>query len=57
MVQSARSTFYMCQRSFTDPAYRKYPALPMLRCPGFRLRGEGDGPAPDQGDGSDKLSE
>jgi len=30
-----RSTFYMCLRSFTQPEYRKYPPLPVLRCPGY----------------------
>ncbi len=35
IVQSARSTFYMCQRSLTDPEYRKYPPLPVLRCRGY----------------------
>jgi hypothetical protein len=29
------STFSMCLRSRTDPAYPKYPRLPVLRCPGF----------------------
>jgi hypothetical protein len=35
IVQSARSTFYMCLRSLTDPGYRKYPPLPVLSCPGY----------------------
>jgi len=35
IVKSERSTFYMCQRSFTEPEYRKYPPLPVLRCAGF----------------------
>ena len=29
------STFRLCQRSETDPAYPRYPALPVLRCRGF----------------------
>ena len=35
IVKSDRSTFYMCLRSLTDPEYRKYPRLPVLRCPGY----------------------
>jgi hypothetical protein len=35
MVQSERSAFYLCRLSFTDPEYRKYPPLPVLRCPGY----------------------
>ena len=30
------STFYLCERSFTDPAYAKYPRLPVLNCAGYR---------------------
>ena len=29
------STFYMCQRSATDPHFPKYPRLPMLQCRGY----------------------
>ena len=35
IVQAPRSKFYMCQRSFTQPEYRKYPPLPVARCPGY----------------------
>jgi hypothetical protein len=35
LVDSGRSVFYLCGRSFTDPAYRKYPPLPVRACPGF----------------------
>jgi hypothetical protein len=35
IVKSERSTFYMCRRSLTEPEYRKYPPLPVLRCPGY----------------------
>jgi hypothetical protein len=27
--------FWRCERSLTEPAYPRYPALPMLRCTGF----------------------
>ncbi len=29
------SRFYLCERSKTDPSFRRYPPLPMIRCPGF----------------------
>ena len=29
------SEFWMCRKSETDPAFRKYPVLPVLRCPGY----------------------
>jgi hypothetical protein len=34
-VQTARSRFFLCQRSFSDPRYQKYPVLPVQSCPGF----------------------
>jgi len=34
-VQTERSTFYLCERSFTDPHYVKYPPLPVRACPGY----------------------
>ena len=40
MVKSDRSTFYMCGLSFTHPEYRKYPLLPVLRCPGYLPPGQ-----------------
>jgi len=36
VIQSDRgSVFYLCERSLTDPAYRKYPRLPVVACPGY----------------------
>jgi hypothetical protein len=36
LVTSVRqTTFYMCQLSATDPAYPKYPRLPVLDCAGY----------------------
>ena len=29
------SRFFLCQRSRTDPAFPRYPPLPVLRCRGF----------------------
>lgn len=34
-VPGARSTFWLCERSRTDPAYPRYPRLPVVRCRGF----------------------
>lgn len=34
-VPGGRSVFYLCRRSQTDPAYPKYPRLPVLACRGF----------------------
>jgi len=36
------STFYLCGRSVSDPRFEKYPALPVLACPGFESsKGQG----------------
>jgi hypothetical protein len=41
------SVFRLCERSLTDPAYARYPVLPMLRCTGFEPIAEGEqGPQP-----------
>ena len=29
------STFWLCLLSETDPHFRKYPALPVVRCSGY----------------------
>lgn len=34
IVKSERSVFYMCRLALTNPEYRKYPPLPVLRCAG-----------------------
>jgi hypothetical protein len=35
-VESLReSTFYLCERSTTDPSFPKYPQLPVAECPGY----------------------
>ena len=33
------SVFSLCLRSKTDPAFRRYPPVPVLACPGFEARG------------------
>ena len=35
LIITRRSTFYMCQRSFTDVRFPKYPRLPVMRCIGY----------------------
>jgi hypothetical protein len=32
------SSFSLCERSKIDPAYPKYPRIPVLACPGFEER-------------------
>ena len=34
-VPSARATYWLCEMSFTDPRFPKYPRLPVLSCAGF----------------------
>jgi hypothetical protein len=39
VVPGARGAeFYLCQLSFTDSRFRRYPAIPVLTCPGFAKR-------------------
>jgi hypothetical protein len=33
------SVFYLCGRAATDPAYAKYPRLPVTSCAGFVVQG------------------
>jgi hypothetical protein len=32
--------FWMCERSRTDPAYPRYPPLPVRQCPGYEPAAE-----------------
>jgi hypothetical protein len=34
-VVTATSRFVLCTRALSDPAFAKYPRLPVIRCPGF----------------------
>ena len=36
VVQTRTSTFYLCELSVVDPAFPRYPGLPVLRCSGYR---------------------
>ena len=48
-IETARgSRFWLCERSFHDPAFPRYPALPVLRCAGFEP-GEPRDPGPPSG--------
>jgi hypothetical protein len=36
-IESDRGAkFYLCELAAVDPSYRKYPALPVLRCAGYQ---------------------
>lgn len=35
IVSARGAVFYRCQRSFTDPAFPKYPPLPVVACVGY----------------------
>jgi len=48
-VVSARgSRFTLCERSRTDPAYPRYPRLPVLACRGFEPGPSGAEPHADR---------
>jgi hypothetical protein len=32
------STFFLCELSFTDPRFPKYPRLPLLSCNGYKQK-------------------
>ena len=42
-VPAAESTYWLCRRSASDPAFPKYPPLPVRTCRGFQW---GSGPSP-----------
>ncbi|HLI50822.1 MAG TPA: hypothetical protein VKU87_03445 [Thermomicrobiaceae bacterium] len=46
-IGGARSVFWLCGRSRTDPSFPRYPRLPVLQCPGYEddelLSRRGDG--------------
>jgi hypothetical protein len=35
VVRTERSAFWLCERSRVDPAFPRYPRLPVLRCRGY----------------------
>jgi hypothetical protein len=38
IVSDRGSVFFLCQLSFTDPRFKKYPTLPVLECVGYATR-------------------
>jgi hypothetical protein len=41
-IESSRgSLFYLCELSARDPAFPKYPRLPVLQCSGYTRAGRG----------------
>ena len=38
VITARRSRFYFCERSLTDPAFPRYPRLPVVVCSGFEPR-------------------
>jgi hypothetical protein len=35
IVETTRSRFFLCQRSFSDTRFPRYPRLPVRVCTGF----------------------
>lgn len=52
VVRNTRgSRFSLCERSREDPAYARYPRVPVLRCQGFESRPPlADSPSGDGGE-------
>jgi len=45
-IESARgSQFVLCERSRTDPAFPKYPRLPVIACAGYARKSKEDAPS------------
>jgi hypothetical protein len=45
VVRTPRSVFWLCGRARTEPAYPRYPRLPVRECPGFEPLAPGEAPA------------
>jgi len=52
VIRTRRSAFHLCQRSFTDERFPKYPRLPVVRCighsPGTPVVDGNSGQGPDE---------
>lgn len=46
VVSGRGSVFWLCGRAATDPRFRKYPPLPVVRCPGFEQGQDSGMPEP-----------
>jgi hypothetical protein len=42
-VVTARSRFLLCDLSQSDPRYAKYPSQPVIRCEGYKEKGQAQG--------------
>ncbi|MGD0840313.1 MAG: hypothetical protein ABSA32_04055 [Candidatus Acidiferrales bacterium] len=38
VVSDRGASFYLCQLSFTNPSFAKYPALPVRSCAGYESK-------------------
>jgi hypothetical protein len=43
ITSSHGSIFYLCRLADRDPAFRKYPVLPVIRCSGYVRGGQDAG--------------
>jgi hypothetical protein len=50
VVSASGSRFTLCERSRTDPAYPRYPRLPVLACRGFESGRPDAGPTDELAD-------
>jgi hypothetical protein len=53
LIASPRSVFVRCGLAASDPAFPRYPALPVTRCAGYRPLPEPLPSMPDVGDDTD----
>jgi hypothetical protein len=43
LIESSKgSVFLLCELSKSDPQFSKYPRLPVLTCPGYEPRSQGE---------------
>jgi hypothetical protein len=40
IITARRSQYYLCERSATDPAFPRYPRLPVRVCRGYEAQGD-----------------
>jgi hypothetical protein len=40
ITSSRGSTFYLCRLSETNPAFRRYPMLPVRQCSGYQPKAD-----------------
>lgn len=52
-ISGARSVFWLCGRSRSDPSFPRYPGLPVLRCRGYTMKlGTGTSEGKSDGEGT-----